>query len=119
MKKIGIIGFFGGNKKFYDGQTIKTKNLEALLTKYGEYSVYKVDTFLLRKNPILLMFKTIKSLFLCNHIFLLVSVKGMNFYLRFFYLANKIFKKQKCICFFRGNRYDSNIRRGESRIIEW
>ena len=37
MHKITICGHFGGNEKFLDGQTIKTKNIYlALLEKYGE-----------------------------------------------------------------------------------
>ena len=34
--KLGIIGHFGGNKKFLDGQTVKTKILYEELEKKNE-----------------------------------------------------------------------------------
>lgn len=93
MGNVGIIGLFGGNTESYDGQTVKTKNLKKLLDTYTDFCITEVDTWYFRKNPIKLLMETILCLLKCKHIFLLVSVNGMNFYLRFFYVANKIFNR--------------------------
>ena len=59
MKKIGIIGHFGGTNNFVDGQTVKTKNLQSLLEDYGKLETYTVDTYLVRKHKIRLLFKSL------------------------------------------------------------
>ncbi len=92
--RIGIIGKFGTNGDWYDGQTIKTKNLSMLLEGTNEFHFLKVDTCYFKKNKIKLLFDSLRSLFTCNHIFLMVSVNGMNFYLPFLYYINKIFRRK-------------------------
>ena len=39
--KLGIIGHFGGNKKFLDGQTVKTKILYEELEKKTNWKIKK------------------------------------------------------------------------------
>ena len=60
---IGIIGHFGGNEKFNDGQTVKTINIYNGLYNCGITSVDKIDTYYIKRNPIKFMFDLIKSLF--------------------------------------------------------
>lgn len=93
MRKIAIIGHFGGNEKFYDGQTVKTKNLEQLLIGCGSFNVYRVDTYLSKINKIKLFIKTIVALLSNDYIFLLVSVNGLRVFLPLLYYLNKIIKK--------------------------
>ena len=93
MEKIGIIGRFGLGENFCDGQTVKTKNLAWLLEREQQFSVTKVDTYLFRKKNVKLLLDTLKCMFTCDHIFLMVSVNGMNFYLRFLYYLNKITRR--------------------------
>ena len=93
MKKIGIIGHFGGNEVFLDGQTVKTKNLKLLLEDYSGFSTYCVDTYLVRKHKFLLLFKSLLCLFKCKNIVILLSENGMNFFLPFFYRLNKLFRR--------------------------
>lgn len=88
--KVGIIGKFGANENWYDGQTIKTKNLAMLLENTGECSIVTADTCYFRRKNVKLMLDTLKCMLTCKHIFLLVSVNGMNFYLPFLYYLNKI-----------------------------
>ena len=57
MKKVAVIGHFGGNKKFFDGQTVKTKNLKNLLEDYGGFETYIVDTYLVKRHKIKLFLK--------------------------------------------------------------
>lgn len=92
MKKIGVVGHFGGTEAFFDGQTVKTKNLEAMLVENG-LETYRVDTYYFKKNPIFLLLKTLKCLFTCKNIVILLSVNGMNFYLPFLHYVNKIFHR--------------------------
>lgn len=91
--KIGIIGHFGGNEKFVDGQTVKTKNLKRLLDDCDGFDTYIVDTYFVKHNKIKVALKTLCCLLKCRNIVILLSVNGMNFYLPFFYYANKLFHR--------------------------
>ncbi len=91
---IGIIGHFGGDKEFFDGQTIKTKNLDLMLKHNGISDIYYVDTYLRKENPFKLLLKTIRCIITRKKIFILLSVNGVNFYLPFFHYINKIFKRK-------------------------
>lgn len=93
-KKIGIIGHFGGNQRFLDGQTVKTKNLKMLVEDYGGFETYCVDTYLVKKHKIRLLLKSVLCLFKCKNIVILLSENGMNFYLPFLYRINKIFRRR-------------------------
>lgn len=92
-KKIGIIGHFGADTNSCDGQTVKTKNLFELLERSEENKIMKVDTYFFKTNKIRLFIDTLKCLLMCEHIFLMVSERGMQFYLPFLFYANKITKK--------------------------
>lgn len=96
MKRIGIIGHFGGGKQFLDGQTIKTKNLKFMVEEYGEYSTYCVDTYLTNVSKLKLLVKTVICLFKCRAIVILLGENGMRFYLPFLYWMNKLFKRIIC-----------------------
>lgn len=90
--QIGIIGHFGGEEIFLDGQTIKTKNLDELLKNHG-YDTYHVDTYFRSHNPLKLVIKTFSCILRCKKIFILLSVNGMNFYLPFLHYVNIFFKR--------------------------
>lgn len=96
-EKIGVIGHFGIGHDLYDGQTVKTRNLVMLLEKYGYAPTIRVDTYLFKEkkllNPVKLLLKTLLCMFTCKHVFLLVSVNGMKFYLPFLYYLNKLTKR--------------------------
>ena len=49
--RIGIIGHFGGNEKFNDGQTVKTIAIYDALKRYGLEDVDRIDTYYIKKNP--------------------------------------------------------------------
>ena len=92
VKRIGIIGHFGGNENFMDGQTVKTKVLYDELNKTGMYDIVKVDTYLFKKSKVKLILDTLRCLLGCNTVFLLVSAGGMRVYFPLLYYWNKIFK---------------------------
>lgn len=92
--RVGIIGKFGTYGSWVDGQTIKTKNLAKILEKTGKYSFVKVDTCYFKKNNLKLLVESLRCIATCDHIFLLVSVNGMKFYLPFLYYLNKVFHRR-------------------------
>ena len=95
MKKICICGHFGGNKDFYDGQTVKTKSIyEALLKKYSENEIYKIDTYNWRKNPIKFLVRCIKGHKNSSNIIILPAQNGVKIFIPLFLFLN-IFLKRK------------------------
>lgn len=91
--KVGVIGHLGGPKQFFDGQTVKTKNLVMLMENAG-FEVVLADTYFNKVNKPKLLADTILCLLRCRHIFLLVSDGGMRFYLPFLYYFNKITRRR-------------------------
>lgn len=92
MRKIGIIGHFGGKEEFFDGQTVKTKILNDELIATGNFKIYKVDTYYVRKNPFKVFFKTIKSMFTCDSVIVLIAQNGMRVFPMLLHFLKKITK---------------------------
>lgn len=92
MKKVGIIGHFGGNKEFFDGQTVKTKILYDELMRTGLFKVDKVDTYYVRKNPFKVLFQTVKSMFTCDSVIVLIAQNGMLVFPKLLHLLKKFTK---------------------------
>jgi len=92
MKKIGIIGHFGGGHTFLDGQTIKTKIFYKELKKRGFDDIMCVDTYYKKTNKLRLLWDTFKCLVKCRTIVIVLSGNGLDFYLPLLYYAKK-FKK--------------------------
>lgn len=92
MKKVSIVGHFGGSQKFTDGQTIKTLTLYNELIKKNS-DIYVVDTFYKNKNPMKLIFQIITSLFISKNIIILLSGNGMQFLFPLYSFCAKYFKK--------------------------
>lgn len=93
-KVISIIGHFGGNENFLDGQTVKTKTLYEELKQNTNWKIIKVDTYYKNKNPIKLICDTIKCILKTKQIIILLSGNGMKFYFPLLsFLANKFHYK--------------------------
>ena len=90
---ISIIGHFGGNENFLDGQTVKTKILYEELKSKTDWNIIKVDTYYKRTRPIKLVVQTLNALIKSNYIIILLSKNGMKFYFPILYWSSKIFKK--------------------------
>jgi len=91
-KRIAIIGHFGGNKTFFDGQTVKTKNLYQTLEKELDCVLYTADTYHKNRNSLKLLWQTLVCLIRCNDVFLLLSYNGMKFFFPLLYFAARIKK---------------------------
>ncbi len=90
MKKIAIIGHFGGNKEFLDGQTIKTLILYEQLTQSELFDIYRVDTYYKSHNPLKLLFQTLVAIIKYRTIIILLSGNGMRLYFPLLFYISKI-----------------------------
>ncbi|WP_019679566.1 glycosyltransferase family 4 protein [Ruminococcus flavefaciens] len=79
-KKIAILGHFGGDQDFLDGQTVKTKILYNELKEKTDWDIQKIDTYWKRKNPIKLLFCTLSALIAKKDVIVLLSINGMKLF---------------------------------------
>ena len=114
-KKIAIIGHFGGDKDFFDGQTVKTKILFDELSKAIDWEIKKVDTYLNKTNKIKLLFVTFKCLFSCKKIIILVSGNGMKLFFPLLFFFAKFFHKDIYHDVIGGN-LDKNVNKNPKYI---
>lgn len=81
MKKVAIIGHFGGNENFYDGQTVKTrifaKELEGALT---ENEVIRIDTYGWRKHPFRLLRHCVSAVRNAKNVLFLTDEGGIKIF---------------------------------------
>lgn len=74
--RIGIIGHFGGNEKFNDGQTVKTVAVYDALKRYGIEGIDKIDTYYIRRNPLRFLWQFISGVFRDKKYIVLLSSNG-------------------------------------------
>lgn len=74
--RIGIIGHFGGNEKFNDGQTVKTVAIYDALKRYGIKNIDKIDTYYIRKNPFRFLWQFMSGIFRDKKYIVLLSSNG-------------------------------------------
>lgn len=79
-ERIAIIGHFGGNQDFTDGQTVKTKILFAELSTKTNWDITRIDTYWKSKKPALIILQTLKALLSKKKIIVLLSINGMKFF---------------------------------------
>lgn len=91
-KKLAIIGHFGGKEVFNDGQTVKTLNLYNELTNVLEHEIEVIDTYYNKKNPVKLLFQTLKMIATTENAIILISKNGMKVFFPLLYLGKKFFK---------------------------
>lgn len=92
-KDVCVIGHFGGNKKFNDGQTVKTLTIyNALLSALGSENINKIDTFAWRKNPLKLFLKSIIYGYKSKNIIVLPAHKGVRVFIPLYVLLRKVLR---------------------------
>lgn len=94
MRKIAIIGHFGGDENFTDGQTVKTVNLYNALSTFTDWKIIKIDTFYKSCRPIFFLWQLIIGLLSTKHIILLVSSNGMKAFFPLLSFLSVAFKKK-------------------------
>lgn len=93
--KITLCGHFGGKENFIDGQTIKTQNIySALLDKYNEKEINKIDTYNWKKHPIKFLMKCVKGIKNSKNIIILPAHNGVKIFIPLFLLINKLYQKK-------------------------
>ena len=104
--KIGIIGHFGGNKKSFDGQTIKTMELKNYLEKYFKTKLDLFDTYHISKNIFKIIIK-IKALLKNNEVVIVsVANRGYQVITPIIILLNKFYQRKLIEVVIGGTRYN-------------
>lgn len=93
MRKLAIIGHFGGENRFFDGQTVKTVTLYEELKKTGMFDIRIVDTYYNNTNKLKLLFDTVKNVLACKDVIVLLSHNGMKVYFPLLCFFAKVFGK--------------------------
>lgn len=92
--RISIIGHFGGNENFVDGQTVKVKSLYNAIIKQDPISVDIVDTyFVMTHNIFKFLWNLLKCLLLDKKIIFLPAFRGRQYMFAFFYYIGLILHK--------------------------
>ena len=91
--RIGMIGHFGGDKNFTDGQTVKTKEIERVLENKFTNPINKFDTYKNSKNIFKLFFGIKKIVKNSDIIILIVSSRGYKIILPLLMFFNKFYKR--------------------------
>lgn len=89
-RKVVIIGHFGGNENYLDGQTIKTKILHDELKKNTDWDIKKIDTYYKNKKPIRLLIRSIYYVGCFKNVIVLLSGNGMKVYFPLLYILSKL-----------------------------
>ncbi|MBQ6999069.1 MAG: glycosyltransferase [Clostridia bacterium] len=90
---IGIIGHFGGKKKFNDGQTVKTIVTYDALKRYGIDNMAIVDTYYSKKNPIVFGLSLLNCILKHKKIIVLLSINGRRILFPILYILSKFGKE--------------------------
>lgn len=94
MYKLGICGHFGTGRELLNGQTIKTKNIAAVLIKeFGEEQVFSVDTHEGIKAIFRLCVQVCRMFSKCRNIIFLPAQHALLFLGPLFFFYNRIFHR--------------------------
>ena len=95
LKKIGVVGHFAFGKDFYDGQTIKAKELSKELERQlTSVEVVKVDTYGGIKRLPTIIFKTILLFKNCKNVIMLPAHNGVKVFAPLFCILKKLFGRK-------------------------
>lgn len=116
--KICMIGHLGGTEPFYEGQTVKTRNLEQALRRYGpQLTIYKADTFDFRRNRCKFLGDLITGIVSCDRILLCVSRGGRRVFFPLMYVLSRFFHKRVFHCAIGGRLADEAA--GSARVKKY
>lgn len=104
MAKIGMIAHIAKGKDAFDGQTVKSRLVYDGLKNY--LNIYLVDTYSKRKRLLPIFFKSLKCLFCCKKVVIMLSRNGLKVFLPLLFLANKILKTKVYHCVIGGNDFE-------------
>ncbi|MBU7007219.1 glycosyltransferase family 4 protein [Phosphitispora fastidiosa] len=93
MYKVAMIGHFGGDKNFSDGQTVKTKELYSTIISEYTSEVFVLDTYQITKNIFKLISLVNNVLKNSEKIILIVSSRGYKVLLPILIILNHVYKR--------------------------
>lgn len=93
MADVCIVGHFGGKKVCNDGQTVKTKTLYKSL-KEKNLEVDCVDTYYVKKKPILFFFELLLKTLKNKKFIILLSFNGRKILFPYFSFISNVLKKE-------------------------
>lgn len=95
MKTVCCIGHFGGSLDFFDGQTVKTKNIFEGLKRFStDLSLSKLDTFQWKKKPFSFLKKVMNSIKSSDIIVVSVSLNGLRILIPLIVFINIFYRKR-------------------------
>ncbi|MBO4950837.1 MAG: glycosyltransferase [Clostridia bacterium] len=95
MIRTAVIGHFGGNKEFLDGQTVKTKSVTAALEKeFGENEVLKIDTYGGKNFLLKLPFFSRLALKQCENVVILPAHNSLRIVPALLQFLNRFYKRR-------------------------
>lgn len=92
--RLAIVGHFGGNKNYNDGQTIKTISLYEGLKNSGLSCIDIIDTYYIRHNPLRFLLCFSKSMVRDKKYIVIVSKNGRRFLFPIMTLMSRFFGKE-------------------------
>lgn len=114
-KKIAIIGHFGGDKIYLNGQTIKTQMMFESLKRNTDWIIDKIDTELKKRNPLKLFLISLFFIHKYDDIFLMTSSRGTKMFLPFLFLF-MLNKKHKVYYIVTGGSLGDYIRKHQNMV---
>lgn len=103
-----LIGHFGGEETFLDGQTIKTRALAQGIMSYGSQQIWlqQVDTYDLRNRKWKFLRQFVQGIFSCRKIVICVSKGGRKVFFPMLYWLSKLTGQQIYHCAIGGRLAD-------------
>ncbi|EHQ89372.1 glycosyltransferase family 4 protein [Desulfosporosinus youngiae] len=93
MHKVAMIGHFGGDRDFSDGQTVKTKELYNFIIREYTSNLCVLDTFKITRNIFKLIRMINNTLRNSEKVVLIVSSRGYKVLLPMLVLLNQIYNR--------------------------
>ena len=92
MKKIAVIGHFGGTKPFLGGQSVKTITVCREIEKKA-VRVKRIDTYNFKIRFLKILFQCMEELFVADELVLILAHNGLKYLVPIIITVNKLFKK--------------------------
>lgn len=93
--KVAVCGHFGGKRNFFDGQTIKTKNIADCLEKeFGSKFIARIDTFGGKKRILIYLGQLLGCLKKSDNVIILPAQNGIRILAPFLAFFNRFFHKK-------------------------
>lgn len=95
MKKIGIVGHYGGGNEFLDGQTVKTKIItKQLIEHYGKEQIQRIDTYGGKTKIVNKIISVVGLLRVCDSVIILPAQNSVRVFAPVIVTANRVCKRK-------------------------